>query len=238
MSFIYHIVSIIVLFLIPNITVGTAFSMSNQHPASTSTFTSSTTTSTTTSSTTSTGNTDRRILLLPEEDMRFGKFLIPKASIFAHTTLSAAFVNLRPIVPGHVLIMSQRIVPHLADLTQEEYADLWVLVRTVQAMLQKQYNATAFNVAVQDGKAAGQSVPHVHVHILPRQDGDFTRNDDVYEALEEWTPRTDTVKERTDINVPDDEDRIDRTPQMMADEAATYRRLLGAETHIYNDNGR
>ncbi|KAG7373956.1 HIT-like domain containing protein [Nitzschia inconspicua] len=164
------------------------------------------------------------------EDMRFGRFVIPKASIFSRTALSAAFVNLRPIVPGHVLIMPQRIVPLMADLTTEEYTDMWLLVRQVQGMLQRHYNATAFNVAVQDGRAAGQSVPHVHVHILPRTKGDFQRNDDIYEALEEWAPRIDMVKERTSIDVPDDKDRVDRTLDMMAEEAATYRRLLEQST--------
>ena len=159
-------------------------------------------------------------------DMRFGKFLIPKASIFAKTSLSAAFVNLRPIVPGHVLIMPQRITPLMEDLSDDEYTDMWLLVRRVQGMLKDHYQATAFNVAVQDGRAAGQSVPHVHVHILPRKGGDFARNDDIYEALEEWAPRSDVVKERAKMEVPEDEDRVDRTPQMMADEAATYRRLL------------
>jgi bis(5'-adenosyl)-triphosphatase len=224
MPSIYHMVSFFILFLMQNIPQRAALSMTNPHPTTSSA-------TTTTSAITVTGDTtncDNLQQLLPK-DMRFGQFLIPKASIFACTSLSAAFVNLRPIVPGHVLIMSQRIVPYLADLTTEEYTDLWLLVRNVQAMLQKQYNATAFNVAVQDGKTAGQSVPHVHVHILPRRGGDFTRNDDIYEALEEWTPRNDMVKERTDMNVPEDEDRIDRTPQMMADEAAMYRRLLGQE---------
>jgi bis(5'-adenosyl)-triphosphatase len=226
MPSISHLVSIIVLFLIQTITQGTSFSMTNPHPSS---FTSSSSSTTTTPSTISpTVDSDHQNLPHPQ-DMRFGQFLIPNASIFSRTNLCAALVNLRPIVPGHVLIMPQRIVPHLADLTTEEYVDLWLLVRNVQAMLQNHYNATAFNVAVQDGKAAGQSVPHVHVHILPRQGGDFTRNDDIYQALEEWTPRNDMIKERTDIIVPDDKDRIDRTPQMMADEAATYRRLLGEE---------
>ena len=92
------------------------------------------------------------------EDMRFGKFAIPKTIVFRKSKTSAAFVNLRPIVPGHVLVMPNRIVPHLEDLSNEEYADLWSLVRTVQSVLKLAYEqTTAFNVAVQDGKAAGQS---------------------------------------------------------------------------------
>jgi len=121
--------------------------------------------------------------------------------------------------------MPNRIVPHLEDLSNEEYADLWSLVRTVQSVLKLAYEqTTAFNVAVQDGKAAGQSVPHVHVHILPRKGGDFERNDDVYDALDVWSPTG--VKEKTDIEVPDDADRQDRTQRAMEEEAAAYRRLF------------
>jgi bis(5'-adenosyl)-triphosphatase len=216
MPVIYRLVTVFSILATQLITEGSAFSMTNSHPpegASTS--------------------TQLDPAAAPSSDasgdMRFGRFLIPKASIFARTSLSAAFVNLRPIVPGHVLIMPQRITPLMEDLTTEEYTDMWLLVRRVQAMLKDHYESTAFNVAVQDGRAAGQSVPHVHVHILPRKAGDLERNDDVYEALEEWAPRIDMAKERTSIEVPEDADRVDRTVEMMADEAALYRSLIGED---------
>ena len=89
----------------------------------------------------------------------------------------------------------------------------------------------AFNVAVQDGPRAGQSVPHVHVHILPRTAGDFARNDDVYDELEAWAPRSEegaARKKQTGkrLEVLDDEDRRDRTMEEMADEADEYRALM------------
>ncbi|KAL3932855.1 MAG: hypothetical protein SGBAC_010655 [Bacillariaceae sp.] len=158
--------------------------------------------------------------------MRFGKFLIPADHIFLRTTKSAAFVNLRPIVPGHVLVMPETIVPNMEQLSTEEYTDLWLTVRQVQSALAKHFKVDAFNVAVQDGRAAGQSVPHVHVHILPRKSGDFERNDDVYDALEAWTPKEGMLKEKAKIDVPDDEDREDRTDQTMAAEAATYKQII------------
>ena len=104
--------------------------------------------------------------------------------------MSAAIVNLRPIVAGHVLVVSARVAPLLSDLSDEEHADLWATVRTVQTMLRDCHGTCAFNVAVQDGRLAGQSVPHAHVHILPRVEGDFDRNDDVYDEIEAWAPRT------------------------------------------------
>jgi bis(5'-adenosyl)-triphosphatase len=181
------------------------------------------------------------------DDGYFGKFVIPAASIFyrSPSELSIAFVNIRPIVPGHVLIMSARSVARLEDLTDGEHDDMWRTVRVVQGILREQYadKATAattdttsasslsFNVAVQDGWAAGQSVPHVHVHILPRSSGDFVRNDDVYQELEEWAPRPvatdDTIGSSNAIDVPDDDQRRDRTREEMAQEAAMYREIIG-----------
>mmetsp|Transcript_28221 Transcript_28221/g.68675 ORF Transcript_28221/g.68675 Transcript_28221/m.68675 type:complete len:219 (+) Transcript_28221:258-914(+) len=168
------------------------------------------------------------------DDMRFSKFQIPSKSIFYRTRFSAAFVNLRPIVPGHVLIMPERIVPRLNDLCDDEYDDLWRSVRNVQKILQRQYpDSAAFNIAVQDGKAAGQSVPHVHVHVLPRKGGDFERNDQVYDELEAWAPtqrdaitKKESADNRDYLDVPDDEDRKDRTMEQMADEAAQYRKIF------------
>jgi bis(5'-adenosyl)-triphosphatase len=160
------------------------------------------------------------------EHMLFGKFKIPLSHVFYRSPLSSAFVNLRPIVPGHVLVISNRVVPRIAELSDDEYADLWRTVRVVQGALTKQYNATAFNIAIQDGRTAGQSVPHVHVHILPRTEGDFARNDDVYDELQEWAPRQEMSERKPKLEVPDDEERKDRTPEQMEDEAAIYQSLL------------
>ena len=173
-----------------------------------------------------------------DEQLIFGKFKISPEQIFyiSPTNLSAAIVNLRPIVPGHVLIIPKRIVPKVSELNTDEYLDLWNSVRTVQNMLEKQYSAQGFNIAIQDGKVAGQSVPHVHVHILPRVVGDFERNDDVYDELEDWAPtddialkkKTEKAKAGNQLDVPDDDDRKDRTIEEMNNEASIYRSLLNS----------
>ena len=54
------------------------------------------------------------------------------------------------------------------DMTEAEMDDLWATVRHVQVVLEKAYGATSCELGIQDGKHAGQTVPHVHVHILPR----------------------------------------------------------------------
>lgn len=156
----------------------------------------------------------------------FGRFEISSNQIFHISTFSFAMVNLRPIVPGHVLVCSTRVTPLLSDLEDDEYDDLWRAVRVVEKVLKQQYKCDAFNVAVQDGAGAGQSVSHVHVHILPRYCGDLERNDDVYDQLEAWAPRDDVSKNKAKLDVPADSERRDRTVEEMKNEATIYRSLI------------
>ena len=168
----------------------------------------------------------RNMSSLDTQQQLFGRFKISPNQIFHKTELSFALVNLRPLVPGHVLVVSNRVAPLLSDLEDVEYDDLWRTVRVVQKVLKQQYKCDAFNVAVQDGEGAGQSVPHVHVHILPRYNTD-TEGDGIYNKLENWAPRDGEKKSiRPRLDVPDDSERRDRTEKEMADEAATYRSLI------------
>eukprot|EP00928_Gymnodinium_smaydae_P065530 TRINITY_DN48650_c0_g1_i1.p1 TRINITY_DN48650_c0_g1~~TRINITY_DN48650_c0_g1_i1.p1 ORF type:complete len:349 (-),score=66.34 TRINITY_DN48650_c0_g1_i1:66-1112(-) len=107
---------------------------------------------------------------LPAGDVAFGSFNVKNTQVFfcSKSGLSLAIVNLKPLCPGHVLVIPRRVVPLLSDLTAEEHEDLWRTVRHVQALVQRCHGATSSNLGVQDGRDAGQSVPHVHVHILPR----------------------------------------------------------------------
>ncbi len=60
-----------------------------------------------------------------------------------------------------------------------------LLVQRVGRCVQRHYSADALTVTLQDGPAAGQTVPHVHVHVLPRRWGDFEPNDRVYDAVDD-----------------------------------------------------
>ena len=123
---------------------------------------------------------------------------------------------MKPIVPGHVLIIPKRVCPRFADLSGDEVHDLFQSVHKITPILENHYGASALNIAMQDGANAGQSVPHVHVHMLPRKAGDFKRNDDVYTELE----RQNLDKEFT---VDPTEDRRPRTLDEMAKEAMILR---------------
>ena len=115
---------------------------------------------------------------------QFGRFQLQHSQLFYESDLVLGVVNLKPIVPGHVLIIPKRVVERFGDMTHEEVVDLWTSVHKIGPVLERHYECSALNIAIQDGVASGQSVPHVHVHILPRKEGDFERNDDIYEQLE------------------------------------------------------
>jgi bis(5'-adenosyl)-triphosphatase len=155
--------------------------------------------------------------------VQFGKYAIPRTQLFFESNLTLAIVNLRPIVPGHVLVLPRRVVARIRELTEEENADLWRSVRDISIWIEVHYSATACNIAVQDGAAAGQTVRHVHVHILPRKPADFERSDDVYDALEHFDG---SPAQASRLHVPADEDRKDRTPEQMAEEATRLRSLV------------
>ena len=107
--------------------------------------------------------------------------------VFHLTPLSFAFVNLKPLLPGHVLVSPRRVTPRLSDLSQAEVSDLFLTVQRVGRMVERVYKASSLNVAIQDGPDAGQSVPHVHTHIIPRRSADLDDRgggDAIYEMLE------------------------------------------------------
>ena len=134
----------------------------------------------------------------------FATHRIPRSTVFAASPLSFAFVNLRPVVPGHVLVSSKRVAPRFADLTPEEVSDLWLLAQKVGRVAERKQQReqeekaspsspppppSALTFALQDGASAGQSVPHVHVHVIPRGGpGDrfhgAERNDELYPELQ------------------------------------------------------
>ena len=119
-----------------------------------------------------------------EASCRFGQHIIKASVVFFRSKLSYGFVNRKPVVSGHVLVAPLRIVDRFCDLTEDEVADLFLSTQKISGVVEREFKASSLTVAIQDGPDAGQTVPHVHVHILPRRKGDFHDNDDVYKVLE------------------------------------------------------
>ncbi|KAI3760326.1 hypothetical protein L1987_50720 [Smallanthus sonchifolius] len=175
------------------------------------------------------------------EPYKFGPYTIHQKESFYSTDLSYAFVNLRPVLPGHILeqhelglvlhnciimnrniiwiILLKREVKRFVDLTAEETTDLWISAQKIGKQLENYHNASSLTFTIQDGPQAGQTVPHVHIHILPRKDRDFENNDEIYDAIDE---KEKEVKKLLDL----DKERKDRSMEERAREAAEYRKLF------------
>jgi diadenosine tetraphosphate (Ap4A) HIT family hydrolase len=92
--------------------------------------------------------------------------------ILAQSKLSFAILDGFPVSKGHALIIPKRHISTIWELTVEEYADAFSLVRHVKDVLQLNFEPDGMNVGVNCGEVAGQSVFHAHIHIIPRYLGD------------------------------------------------------------------
>src|SRR3954470_2206465 len=99
-------------------------------------------------------------------------FCQPARNIIASNAHALALYDAYPVSPGHVLILPKRHAREVWDLSESEFADCFALVRTVQASLQLSLKPDGFNIGVNCGVAAGQSVWHAHIHLIPRYTGD------------------------------------------------------------------
>ncbi|KAK6624221.1 hypothetical protein RUM44_011080 [Polyplax serrata] len=123
----------------------------------------------------------------------FGQVKISKETIFYKTNLSFAFTNKKCVVPGHVLVAPLREVKYFSELTPEEVADLFQTSQMVSKIMSHIHGTTSSTIVVQDGPEAGQTITHVHVHVLPRRAGDFEQNDDIYTELSNHDKRENVV---------------------------------------------
>lgn len=168
--------------------------------------------------------------------------------MFLQTPHSFALVNLKPLLPGHVLVCPLSPHKRLTDLSPPELTDLFTTVQRVQRMLARHYFPTpdkqpedgSFNIALQDGAEAGQTVPHVHVHVIPRIKGETAKEtspgggDELYEkmageegnvggALWDWERRPKPGGAFPRI---EEKERQARGMEEMVEEAGVYRRVL------------
>ncbi|MEW6447164.1 MAG: HIT family protein [Bacillota bacterium] len=100
---------------------------------------------------------------------------LPRESIFAENESAFAIFDKYPVNPGHTLVIPKRHYVSFFEATEEEVLALHRLVLDVKKILDLQYNPDGYNVGVNVGGCAGQVVLHVHLHVIPRFDGDSPR---------------------------------------------------------------
>jgi len=77
-----------------------------------------------------------------------------------------------PVTEGHLLIIPNRHVPDYFSLTVEEKTALWVMVDEGKKLLDERFKPDGYNVGINVGIDAGQTVMHCHIHLIPRRSGD------------------------------------------------------------------
>lgn len=92
--------------------------------------------------------------------------------LLAAAALCAAFFDTTPLSPGHVLIVPTRHEPDFLALSLEELNAMLAMARDVRSELEERLHPDGFNVGANVGAAAGQTIDHAHLHLIPRFAGD------------------------------------------------------------------
>ena len=111
------------------------------------------------------------------EDCIFCKIVkgeIPSEKIYEDEDF-LAFADIKPAEEGHTLLISKKHFNTLSEVDKEVGSKFIEVIQNVGKSLMNKYNSTGFNITLNNGRAAGQVVGHVHFHLLPRREGDNKR---------------------------------------------------------------
>lgn len=98
--------------------------------------------------------------------------LLPAERIIASNQNGAVIRDGFPISVGHTLIIPKRHLASFFELTNSERQALFDLLEQAKADIDKEFSPSGYNIGINDGADAGQTVPHLHIHLIPRYEGD------------------------------------------------------------------
>ena len=98
---------------------------------------------------------------------------LPSARVIDENATAMAIRDGYPVSPGHTLLIPKRHTGSFFDLSEQERADLLALLDRAKRVLDAELQPQGYNIGINDGAAAGQTVPHLHVHLIPRFEGDL-----------------------------------------------------------------
>ncbi len=94
------------------------------------------------------------------------------SGIILESKYSLAVYDKFPVNKGHLLIIPKRHIANYFALTQNEKNDIWKLADKASEFLTNKHSPSGFNIGINVNKSAGQTIPHVHIHIIPRYTND------------------------------------------------------------------
>ena len=128
---------------------------------------------------------DSFLVSLPKDDFFFAQWKVPAKTLLFKTELSIAFLSYKPFLPFHFLVCPLASRKNFADLLEEEIEDLARSVELVKEVVCKHTGTVQSNFSIncQNGEKAGQTVGHVHLHVLLRTEGDSDKSSSAHQKL-------------------------------------------------------
>lgn len=114
--------------------------------------------------------------MIEGEDLKVSNCVFCEMPVSAYVIENNYFYGLfdkYPVTEGHLLIIPKRHAETLFELTEDERKALFEIMEDGKALLEKKFEPAGFNFGVNQGLAAGQTIPHLHLHIIPRYAGDM-----------------------------------------------------------------
>lgn len=108
---------------------------------------------------------------VPDEGCRFCVSK-PDRRLIVEGRYGFAAYDRHPASEGHFLVIPYRHFASYFDIENEELVDLWGLVARAKAIVHERYHPDGYNIGINVGKWAGQSISHLHIHVIPRYKGD------------------------------------------------------------------
>lgn len=102
----------------------------------------------------------------------FCNYYINNKKFIMENELAVAIYDNYPVNKGHVLIIPKRHFANYFDSTEEEIAAFYELIKKVKTLLDKDFRPDGYNIGININEAAGQTIFHLHIHLIPRYNGD------------------------------------------------------------------
>jgi diadenosine tetraphosphate (Ap4A) HIT family hydrolase len=97
---------------------------------------------------------------------------LPSERIVDQNDLALVIRDGFPVSPGHTLVIPKRHVGSFFELDQDEVQSMLALLKAAKVVIDEEFKPDSYNIGINDGPQAGQTVPHVHMHLIPRYQGD------------------------------------------------------------------
>ncbi len=83
-----------------------------------------------------------------------------------------AFLDIKPLNPGHTLVVPKKHYENLEEINEEDLTALILAIKKIGRIIKEKLGVAGYNVSENNGSVAGQEVPHLHFHIIPRHEND------------------------------------------------------------------